>query len=243
MHIKILLRPYLMLLAVGVASQVNADSQPHPRSPELGPADRLQALLEMTRLEQRKLVTLEADFVQLKESAMLIEPETASGMFSYAAPDRVRWEYATPNPISLLIEDGKMTTWLRDLDQVDEVEVGRQSQRILKYLGASSSLEDLMEYFEVTLSLPDDETRPYRLDLSPRYDRIAKRLSEMKIWIDADRFLPIRLKYVEADGDVTEYQFKNLQVNQDLPESRFVLDFPADLNAPADVQSDLSGNS
>ena len=100
-----------------------------------------------------------------------------------------------------------------------------------------------MEYFEVTLSLPDDETRPYRLDLSPRYDRIAKRLSEMKIWIDADRFLPIRLKYVEADGDVTEYQFNNLQVNQDLPESRFVLDFPADLNAPADVQSDLSGNS
>lgn len=220
----------LILLAVGLPFQAGAESQPHPRSPELGAADRLQALLQRTRSEQEKIVTLEADFIQLKESDMLIEPETATGMFSYEAPDRVRWEYSSPNPISLLIEEGKMTTWLRDLDLAEEVQVGKQSQRILKYLGAGSSLKDLLEYFEVALSLPDDESKPYRLDLLPRYARIAKRISEMKIWIDPSRFLPIRLKYVEADGDVTEYQFTNLLINEELPEDRFVLQFPANVD-------------
>ncbi|MEE8368918.1 MAG: outer membrane lipoprotein carrier protein LolA [Thermoanaerobaculia bacterium] len=231
----------LLLVTIGLSAQVDADSLPHPRSPDLGPAARLQALLERTRLEQEKLVTLVADFVQHKESAMLIEPETSTGMFSYAAPDRVRWEYASPNPISLLIEKGKMTIWLRDLDQVEEVQVGKQSQRILKYLGASSSLKQLLEYFEVALSLPDDASLPYRLDLSPRYERIAKRLSEMKIWIDPNNFLPTRLRYVEADGDVTEYEFSNLQINTDIPPTRFVLDLPADLRVRTVGIEDLSG--
>ena len=231
----------LFFVTIGLTAQVSADSLPHPRSPELGPGDRLKALLERTRREQEKLVTLQSDFVQLKESAMLIEPETSTGMFSYAAPDRVRWEYASPNPISLLIEEGKMTTWLRDLDQVEEVQVGKQSQRILKYLGASSSLKQLLEYFEVALSLPDDASLPYRLDLSPRYERIAKRLSEMKIWIDPTKFLPTRLRYVEADGDVTEYMFSNLQINADIPGTRFVLDLPADLSVPTAGFGDLSG--
>jgi len=231
----------LFFVTIGLTAQVSADSLPHPRSPELGPGDRLKALLERTRREQEKLVTLQADFVQLKESAMLIEPEMATGMFSYAAPDRVRWEYASPNPISLLIEEGKMTTWLRDMDHVEEVQVGKQSQRILKYLGASSSLEELLEYFEVALSLPDDASRPYRLDLSPRYDRISKRLSKMNIWIDASRFLPTRLRYVEADGDVTDYQFSNLQINKDLPDSRFVLDLPADISVRTVGLADASG--
>ena len=134
-----------------------------------------------------------------------------------------------------------MTTWLRDLDQVEEVQVGKQSQRILKYLGASSSLKQLLEYFEVALSLPDDANLPYRLDLSPRYERIAKRPSEMKIWIDPTKFLPTRLRYVEADGDVTEYTFSNLQINADIPGTRFVLDLPADLSVRTAGFGDLSG--
>ena len=62
----------LFFVTIGLTAQVSADSLPHPRSPELGPGDRLNALLERTRREQEKLVTLQADFVQLKESAMLI---------------------------------------------------------------------------------------------------------------------------------------------------------------------------
>ncbi|MGB6362463.1 MAG: outer-membrane lipoprotein carrier protein LolA, partial [Thermoanaerobaculia bacterium] len=167
------------------------------------------------------------EFVQFKESSMLVEPVEANGVFSYAAPDQVRWEYMQPNPISLLIQGDEMTTWYRDLDQAEKVQVGRQSQKVLEYLGAGSTMDDLLEYFTVTLTLPRDTTQPYMLELNPRFARVAKRLQGMALWIDAERYLPVRLRYVEADGDVTDYTFRNFRVNRGLPDNRFELEIPS----------------
>lgn len=192
----------------------------------MAPADRLTALVRRVRWENERIHTLEAQFVQEKVSAMLLEPEEARGAFSYEAPDKVRWEYQTPNPISLLIEGGEMTTWYRDMDQAERISVGRQSQKVLEYLGASSSLETLLEYFDIALHVPDDPSSPYFLELDPRFARVARRLRSMSLWIDRQRFVPIRLRYEEADGDVTEYRFEEIRLNAKLPAERFELAIP-----------------
>lgn len=219
-----------ILVCVALESEATADSLPNPREEGLGPGQRLETLLERVRLEQQQVETLEAEFVQLKESAMLVEPAEANGVFSYAAPDRVRWEYEEPNPISLLIRGDEMTTWYKDLNQAEKVEVGRQSQKVLEYLGAGSTMEDLLEYFTVTLTLPNDTSHPYKLELAPRFSRVAKRVQSMTLWIDAEQYLPVRLRYVEADGDVTDYSFSNFRVNRGLPANRFELEIPSSVN-------------
>lgn len=196
---------------------------------EPAPARRLQALIERIQAEHQRLNTLEAEFVQHKESSMLLAPIEARGVFSYAAPDRVRWEYESPDPISLLISGDQMTTWYRALGQAERLPVGRHSQRVLKYLGAGSSMETLLEYFTVTLHSFRDGAKPYQLDLEPRFARVAKRLLGMSVWIDRDRFLVTRVRYVEPDGDVTEYRFKNFKINGELPADRFRLDLPKEV--------------
>jgi outer membrane lipoprotein carrier protein len=218
---------FALLALAGLASTAFADSLPNPRQEGLGPTQMLETLLERVRIEQSQIETLEAEFVQFKESTMLVEPVEANGVFSYSAPDRVRWEYMQPNPITLLIEGDEMTTWYKDLDQAEKVQVGRQSQKVLQYLGAGSSMEDLLEYFTVTLTLPNDTTQPYKLELDPRFARVAKRLQGMALWIDAERYLPVRLRYVEGDGDVTDYTFRNFRVNRGLPDNRFELEIPS----------------
>ena len=45
-----------------------------------------------------------------------------------------------PTPITLLIQGDEMTTWYKDLDQAEKVQVGRQSQKVLEYLGFEASL-------------------------------------------------------------------------------------------------------
>lgn len=193
---------------------------------DVAPAERLDVLVERMRLEQESLETLEAAFVQRKESALLLEPGEAQGVFYYAAPDKVRWEYDDPTSISLLITGDHMTTWYRDLQQVEEVEVGHHSQRVLEYLGAGSSLATLIDYFDVRLTLPDDRAKPLRLDLEPRYERIARRLKGMDIWVDPVTYLPVRLRYVEADGDVTDYEFSDFRVNREIAAERFEFELP-----------------
>ncbi|TNF70503.1 MAG: outer membrane lipoprotein carrier protein LolA [Acidobacteria bacterium] len=219
------------IIAVAVlTATVSADSLPNPREEGLGPTQRLETLLERVRIEQKQIETLEAEFVQFKESSMLVEPVEANGVFSYSAPDLARWEYMQPNPITLLIQGDEMTTWYKDLDQAEKVQVGRQSQKVLEYLGAGSSMDDLLEYFTVTLTLPNDTTQPYKLELDPRFARVAKRLQGMALWIDAERYLPVRLRYVEADGDVTDYTFRNFRVNRGLPDDRFELEIPSSVD-------------
>ncbi len=218
----------LVLLASAVPASA-AEKIPDPAAPGLSGTQRLQALLDRVRIEQAKIKTLEARFVQHQESSMLAAPEDSKGVFSYAAPDKVRWEYQAPSPITVVIQGEQMTTWYHDLRRADLVKVGRYSNQVLKYMGASGNLQTLLDYFSVKLSMPEKKGDPYRMELLPRYARIAKRLKSMTLWIDASTFFPTRMEYVEAGGDSTRYELTNLKRNTPIPADRFSLKIPKEV--------------
>jgi outer membrane lipoprotein carrier protein len=215
-----------VLLLAAPAFGAKTPRIPDPLAPGLTGPQRLNALVERVKHEQRQLKTLEARFTQQQESSLLAAPEESKGVFSYAAPDLVRWEYLSPSPISVVIRGDEMTTWYHDLKRAETLKVGRYSNQVFKYLGASGSLQTLLQYFTVKLKLPEKKGDAYRLELLPRYKRIAKRLKSMTLWIDDDMFFPTRLKYVEADGDTVEYRFNDLKRNAPIPNDRFVLKLP-----------------
>lgn len=222
----------LALLLLPAAPLAGADrpaaTPPDPEAPGLTSSQRLSALIERVKWEQARLDSLEADFVQERASEFLARPEASHGRFSYASPDRVRWEYVDPKPISMVIHGDEMVTWFRDLGRAEKVKVGRVSSQVFKYLNATGSLESLMGYFAVTFRTPV-AGEPYQLELEPRYPRIAKRLSGMSLWIDRELYLPVRVRYVEANGDTTDYRFAKLRANAPIPDERFELELPKDV--------------
>lgn len=217
-----------LILLVAFSSAAAGNSLPDPSDTSLSGAQRVEALIERVKLEQGKVDSLQADFVQRQESAMLLEPDVALGTFSYVAPDSVRWEYTEPKPISVVIDGEEMVTWYKDLQRAERLRVGRYSNQVLKYLGASGSFDTLIEYFQVNVRFPRGE-EPYRVELTPRYERIARRLTSMTVWVDPQRYLPVRMRYETADGDVTEYEFNDLEVNPAIPRDRFDLDLPSEV--------------
>ncbi len=217
-------------LAPGAAPGAEANV-PQPEAPGLTLAQRSEALLDRIRFEQKRLKTLEAEFVQFRVSEFLTEPEESRGAFAYSAPDLVRWDYVSPKPVSLVIREDEMLTWYKDLGKAEKVKVGRASSQVFRYLNASGSLDTLMKYFAVTFAFPAASPagavgEPYRLDLAPRFARIRKRLAAMSLWIGRKLFLPVRVRYVEANGDTTEYRFDHLRSNGEIPLSRFELAIP-----------------
>ncbi len=217
----------LLLAVLCLVSPLAAQETRAPRDPDVAPEERLNVLVERLRIASSERRTMQADFTQVKESALLKEPLLASGVFSYEAPDRARWEFLEPEAVSLVISGDEMVTWYRDLGRAERYEVGKQSQKVLEYLGASTSIIALLEYFTVYLHMPEDPTEPYRLRLEPRFKRIEKRIKELEIWVEPERYLPVLLRYVEADDDVTEYRFDNFRVNEDIEEGHFELTIPA----------------
>lgn len=210
-----------------------AEKAPDPEAPGLTLAQRSEALVERIRFEQKHLTSLEADFVQDRVSEFLAAPEESRGSFAYQAPDLVRWDYLSPKPVSLVIREDEMLTWYRDLGKAEKVKVGRASSQVFRYLNASGSLDTLMKYFAVTFAFPPAGTagakEPYRLDLAPRFARIRKRLAAMSLWIDRELYLPVRVRYVEANGDTTEYRFDRLRRNGAIPAARFELAIPKEV--------------
>jgi len=215
-----------LLLAVPALAAGKPAAPPDPMAAGLTGPQRLTALVDRVRYEQKELRTLQASFTQQQESSMLAAPEASKGTFSYAAPDKVRWEYTSPSPITVVIAGDQMTTWYRDLKRAETLKVGRYSSQIFKYLGASGSLQTLLEYFTVRLKLPAKAGEPYRLELDPKSARIAKRLKAMTLWIDSASFFPSGLKYTGADGDTVEYQFSDMKLNAPISQDRFVLKLP-----------------
>ncbi|MEM7481311.1 MAG: outer membrane lipoprotein carrier protein LolA [Acidobacteriota bacterium] len=219
--------PLFVLVALAIALTVPAAVWPadaDPADTSLSGSQRLAALIERIKAAQGDLQTLEARFTQHQESALLLEPEESEGTFLYAAPDRVRWEYTAPTPISVVIDGKEMTTWYRDLQRAETLEIGRYSSQVFKYLGASGSMETLLDYFDVRVSFPASEGEPYELRMKPRYARIAKKLESMTLWVDSERYLPVRLEHVGADGDSTEYRFEDLKINAGIPAESFDLE-------------------
>lgn len=187
--------------------------------------ERFDALIERIKAQQENLQSLEARFVQTKKSKLLLEPEVSRGTFAYKAPDLARWEFTEPNQTVIVIRNGEMLTWYRDLESAERLAIGKHTAQIEQYLAATNSVERLRRYFDFTAAFPTDG-RPYRIELTPRFSRVAKRLSGMTIWFDRDRFVPVQLTYEEPDGDLTEFVFEEVRVNLELSNDRFELDLP-----------------
>ena len=70
------------------------------------------------------IVSLEADFVQTKSSAMMSEPQVSTGHMVYRAPDYMQWAYKTPQALVWEI-DGERSN------------VNPQVQRLLRMIMSS----------------------------------------------------------------------------------------------------------
>lgn len=218
-----------LLIAGLLASSALAAPLADPADASLDGAARVEALLARIKEQQSNLESLEARFVQTKESALLLASEESRGSFSYRAPDEARWEFTTPNQTVMVVRAGEMITWYRDLGTAERVSIGEHSSRVEQYLSATNSIDRLQRYFDLATAFPDDPEKPYRIELTPRYERVAKRVKRMVIWFDPARYVPVRITYEEPDGDSTDMVFESVVINGDLPDERFELALPADV--------------
>ena len=186
----------------------------------------LETVIKKVQDQQKKTRTIQADFRQEKELALLAKPEVSTGTFVYSKPNNVLWTYLAPKPVQMVIANGKMTTYFPDLRKAETIDVKKFEDRIFKYMGASGAIDELARYFDFTFT--DRANEPaWILDLTPKSKVVAKRVKRIKLWIDKQSYLTSKIEYIEGDGDITRYAFTNIRINQPVEQSRFTLHLPA----------------
>ena len=189
---------------------------------------KLAELIDRVVERQRSLRALRADFVQVKHSALLLEPVTSTGEFIYLAPDRVRWDFRKPDSMVVLFASDSVTTFHPRQQLAERVRVSRRDRRFVRAMAGTLPLDDLTSHFRITLR-DEGAPAPYRLRLEPNKGSMIRKLDSLVVEIDRKIMLPIVVEYNENDGDSTRYEFTKLTINPKIDESRFHLDLGADV--------------
>jgi outer membrane lipoprotein-sorting protein len=193
-----------------------------------GPSVTLEQVIRKVQAQQKSTTTLQADFRQEKELALLAKPEVSSGTFLYSKPNNVLWTYASPKRVQMVIAGGVLTTYYADLGKAERMDVKKFEDRIFKYMGATGAIDELARYFDFTFT--DSKSKPvFVLDLTPKNRAVAKRVKRIKLTIDKNTYLTNKIEYVEGDGDITRYEFTNIRINQPVPQSRFAIALPSNV--------------
>ncbi len=186
----------------------------------------LAQVIKKLQEQQKKTISLQADFRQEKELALLAKPEVSTGTFIFSRPSNVLWTYEAPKRVQMVIANGVLTTDYPEIGKAERIDVKKFEDRIFKYMGATGAIDELARYFDFTFT--DSKSKPtYLLDLTPKNKAVGKRVQRIKLWIDKKTFLTSKIEYVEGDGDITRYEFTNLRINEPVPPSRFALSMPS----------------
>ncbi len=184
-----------------------------------------EIMANMQRIYE-KTDDLKANFIQEVTIRSMNRTEREEGVFYFKNPRRMVWDYTKPKTKKLVInpktawfyipEDGAV--YIQDAESVFKSRIG------IRFL---SGMGKLQEDFHIAFCLPDHADREgnYLLKLAPREPDFG--VGELLLTVDKESFHIIRLSFADTYGNATKLHFRNLKINNKLPEKMFTFIPPA----------------
>lgn len=184
-------------------------------------ADPLEALFARGRIAQKTMRSLRASFRETTVSSLLVTPLTSTGTVTAAVnPLRLVMRYEPPDGRTIWIDEKWLVVKSPPRPAVEQIDIAATQRRIQKYF-TEASLDDLRSSFD--MALRSDASRPdaHLLEMTPRRSQIKQGLERLRLWIDRERMLMVRLEMMFPEGDSTRIDLSDLEVNVPIDEGTF----------------------
>jgi len=171
------------------------------------------------------VTSLEANFVQYYYSTQVEEPVSGRGKVFVRRPDRMRWEYSSPERQIFLIKGELLWIYFPSEKQLIKKEANYELQAG-EILGLLAGNVNLLERYEVGVSpFPTNQKNVYQIRLTPKE---PGQYSYLLLEIDRKSYLLSTAILFEATGGKLEYHFSQFKLNQKLSDELFEVKVPAD---------------
>jgi len=238
---KSLIAPLALVALFFAASLPTAPGAAPAASPGSAPAasgaPSLDEILSRFDRAQTGIRTMTANFTETKDLKLLREPVVSKGKFYYTRPNDILWEYTDPTAKVFLIRKDELLAYYPQQRRAERVDISRFQSRLLKVFGIGQLSEDLNKYYDLALAPKQPAPGLYDLILTPRRRMVKKRIAQVRFWIDAKSFLPVRMEYFEQDGDRTILSFDETHVNAAIDEATYRIELPPGV----DIQTTFTG--
>ena len=206
------------------------------RGQDAGDGKDLQRVLEALDEKQRGLKDLEADFVQTQVIHLLKEPDVSRGHL-YWKDGRLRMDWSEPAPSTLLLDEEGMTLYLPEERKAERYPAREGDDFGALFPGFGQTSDRMRETYDIRLDPDRSDPSAWRLILSPRRERLKRWVRRLTLWVDPEQGVPKAIRLDDPNGkDYTEMRLSKTKVNAGVPDSRFRLDLPKDVEvteAPA----------
>jgi len=173
----------------------------------------------------KSVSTLRAEFKQYYYSTGVQEPLTGHGQVFIRRPDRMRWEYDSPEKQIFLYKDNHFWLYFPEDKQLIKNAAGSEVQES-EILGLLSGNFSLLDRYEVAFNpFPTDRKNVYQIKLNPRQE---SQFSYILLEIDQKTWLLLKAVFFEPAGSKLEYHFSRIKIGQKMPDELFELKIPPD---------------
>jgi outer membrane lipoprotein-sorting protein len=210
---KIIIMFITFCFVLSVSFVVYAQEQQTPQEPSKEPLKGKASTFARIEKTVSTVQAVASEFRQERRLAMLKEPVISTGRFYYEKPDKLRWEFLSPDPSGFLV-NGKLAKQWKGKDSPPEVFEPQQNpviRAIVEQLLAWTKADFTWIEQRYTVSVVKED--PIVLKLIPRSSKEKKYIDHILISFEADTHYANAVDIIEKGGDSTRIRFFNMVIN------------------------------
>lgn len=167
--------------------------------------------------KHNETTSITADFSEKVHSDMFKEPQSGNGKFYFKKENKVRWEHTSSKQL-ILINGDKVKLY-----EDEKLVTNPASQKVVKQIqGMMLSMlsGDFLNEKDFSITYQEN-TKSYKLTLTPKNPRIAKHLTKIELLFNKKSLLLDEMTMIEKGNQKIIYTFTNLKTNQTIADAKF----------------------
>lgn len=215
----------LLLLAVWPSQSVVAQ--------EFVPVEesRVKQLTDEITRTSRNIQTLACDFTEEKQVSVLAEKGISQGKLYYAREDKIRWEYLTPTPYSLIANSENIVLRREEKEERTGGAV-RGFREICNIILKSISGDQLVDEEKFTATYAESPDGYFRISMVPKNRKMRQFINEMSMIFTISNSEIYSVEMKQGD-DFTRIIFRNKKTNEELDPGLFMAQTDCSVQQPA----------
>lgn len=165
--------------------------------------------------------SIESDFTQEKNLAMLSEKIISKGHFAFKKDNLLRWEYSTPSKYLIVINKDKVM--IKDEKKTSKYDMN--SNKVFKEINdiMVSSVQGTIFKSRKFKTNYFENDKFYKLELIPQDKNMKDTFKKINLYFDKSVTSVAKMEMVEASEDVTLLDFSNKKLNAPIADNLFII--------------------
>jgi len=167
-----------------------------------------QKIIQKMASSAEAIRTVECNFTQTKQSKMLSKPQMSEGKMFCQQPDKLRWEYTSPRPSTLVLEGTEARLLKGNEQEARNKFIGEMARMIMNCV-AGKNLTDNKTFQVSAKEMPTE----YVATLVPQRKDMKRLYTKLVLHYNLKQETVTEIELHEKNGDRTLIELHDISIN------------------------------